>query len=49
MSEQKIYATGKRKSAIARVWLSAGDGTVVVNKKHSMDEYLVVPWISVSS
>ncbi len=39
MSDQKTYATGKRKSAIARVWLTAGDGTVVVNKKHSMLEY----------
>ncbi len=39
MSEQKTYATGKRKTAIARVWLSAGDGTVVVNKKHSMADY----------
>lgn len=39
MSEQKFYATGKRKSAIARVWLTAGDGTVVVNKKHTMADY----------
>ncbi len=27
----KIYATGKRKSAIAKVWLSAGSGKIVVN------------------
>ncbi len=39
MAEQKYYATGKRKSAVARVWLSAGDGTVVVNKRDSMAEY----------
>jgi small subunit ribosomal protein S9 len=39
MADQKTYATGKRKSAIARVWLTAGDGTVVVNKKQSMAEY----------
>ncbi len=39
MAEQRYYATGKRKSAVARVWLSAGDGTVVVNKKDSMSEY----------
>ena len=33
------YATGKRKTAIARVWLSAeGDGTIIVNGK-SVDEY----------
>lgn len=39
MSAQKIYATGKRKTAIARVWLTAGDGTVVVNNKFTMADY----------
>ncbi len=28
---KKIYATGKRKSAVAKVWLSAGSGKIVVN------------------
>jgi small subunit ribosomal protein S9 len=33
------YATGKRKTAIARVWLSpGGDGTIIVNGKPA-DEY----------
>jgi small subunit ribosomal protein S9 len=33
------YATGKRKTAIARVWLSPnGDGTIIVNGK-PVDEY----------
>jgi small subunit ribosomal protein S9 len=32
------YATGKRKTAIARVWLSAGDGSITVNGK-PVDEY----------
>jgi small subunit ribosomal protein S9 len=33
------YATGKRKTAIARVWLSRdGDGTIIVNGK-PVDEY----------
>jgi small subunit ribosomal protein S9 len=33
------YATGKRKTAIARVWLSpGGDGTIIVNGK-PVDEY----------
>ena len=27
----KIYATGKRKSAIAKVWLEAGKGEITVN------------------
>ena len=32
MSEQKFYATGKRKTAVARVWLTAGEGSILVNK-----------------
>ncbi|MBE0497201.1 MAG: 30S ribosomal protein S9 [Campylobacterales bacterium] len=27
----KIYATGKRKSAVAKVWVSPGSGKIVVN------------------
>ncbi len=38
MVAEKFYATGKRKSAIARVWLTAGDGSVIVNK-HEMTDY----------
>lgn len=38
MAETKYYATGKRKTAVARVWLTAGSGEVQVNKK-SMKEY----------
>ncbi len=33
-----IYATGKRKTAVARVWLSTGSGTIHVNGKPA-DEY----------
>jgi small subunit ribosomal protein S9 len=29
---EKTYATGRRKTAIARVWLSPGDGTMAINK-----------------
>ena len=29
------YATGKRKTAIARVWLSPGDGSIIVNGKRN--------------
>lgn len=28
-----IYATGKRKTSVARVWISQGDGTFLVNKQ----------------
>ncbi|MBN2963217.1 30S ribosomal protein S9 [Sulfurospirillum sp. T05] len=27
----KIYATGKRKSAVAKVWVSPGSGKIVIN------------------
>jgi small subunit ribosomal protein S9 len=30
-TDTRTYATGKRKTAIARVWLKAGSGTIVVN------------------
>lgn len=38
MAADSFYATGKRKTAVARVWLSAGDGSVTVNK-HDMTDY----------
>ena len=28
----KIYATGKRKNSIARVWITRGSGKITVNK-----------------
>ncbi len=31
MAQEKTYATGKRKTAIARVWLTPGSGKVAVN------------------
>jgi small subunit ribosomal protein S9 len=39
MAEQRFSATGKRKSAIARVWLQPGSGRVIINKK-PIDEYI---------
>jgi len=39
MPEQRFYATGKRKTAVARVWLQAGTGRVMINKK-PVDDYL---------
>ncbi|NLZ16589.1 MAG: 30S ribosomal protein S9 [Desulfobulbaceae bacterium] len=32
MAQEKIYATGRRKTATARVWLTPGNGQVAVNK-----------------
>ena len=33
MAEQKFYATGKRKTSVARVWLKPGSGTITVNQR----------------
>ncbi len=38
MAEKNFYATGKRKTAVARVWLTPGSGEVTVNKL-SLAEY----------
>ncbi len=35
----KIYATGKRKRAIAKVWITAGSGKMAINGQ-SLDEWL---------
>jgi small subunit ribosomal protein S9 len=32
-SVQRWYATGKRKTAVARVWLKAGTGNIAVNRR----------------
>jgi small subunit ribosomal protein S9 len=37
-ASQRWYATGKRKNAIARVWLSPGTGRILVNHR-DVDEY----------
>lgn len=38
MSQQVINAVGRRKSAVARVYLKAGSGKITVNSR-SMEEY----------
>ena len=37
MTEERYYATGKRKTAIAKVWLKPGSGQIVVNKRDVED------------
>jgi small subunit ribosomal protein S9 len=37
-ADPRTYATGKRKTAIARIWLKAGTGVIVVNGK-PVDDY----------
>ena len=41
-TENSYYATGKRKSAIARTWLMPGKGEITVNHR-PVDEYFTVP------
>ena len=36
--ENRINTTGRRKEAVARVWLSSGQGNIVINGKR-LDEY----------
>jgi small subunit ribosomal protein S9 len=38
MAEQKIYATGKKKTSVARVWIKPGSGNIVINKR-TLEEY----------
>ncbi len=38
MADNRFYGTGRRKNAIARVWLAPGNGTVTVNKRE-LSEY----------
>ena len=38
-SDNRIYATGKRKSAVARVWLSNGSGQFIVNNTMADDYF----------
>jgi small subunit ribosomal protein S9 len=39
MTETATYATGKRKTAVARVWISPGSGQVTVNRKPISDYF----------
>ena len=36
---QKTYATGRRKTAVARVWLTAGDGKITINDRSDEDYF----------
>ncbi len=36
--DERFYATGRRKNAVARVWLGKGEGKITVNKR-PMEEY----------
>ncbi len=38
----KYYATGRRKSSVARVWLKPGEGKILINRK-SIEDYFSRP------
>ncbi len=38
MAEQKYYATGKKKTSIARVWMKPGEGNITVNNR-ALEEF----------
>ena len=39
MTMEKTYATGRRKTAIARVWLTAGEGKFTINERGDEDYF----------
>lgn len=39
MTDQKVYATGRRKSSVARVWITSGSGQVLVNGKPLLEYF----------
>jgi small subunit ribosomal protein S9 len=38
MTEKRFYATGKRKTAVARIYMKEGNGLLLVNKRN-FDDY----------
>ena len=46
-NKDRVYATGKRKNSIARVWLKRGDGKISVNGK-TLDKYFARPVLQLS-
>ena len=42
MAEQKFFATGKRKTSVARVWIKPGTGEITINKR-TIDDYFGRP------
>jgi small subunit ribosomal protein S9 len=39
MAEEIVHTVGKRKTAVARIWMKPGRGLITINKR-PMDEYL---------
>ena len=47
MAQSKVYATGKRKTAIARVYIKAGAGHIMINGREFEDYFPVLALRSV--
>jgi small subunit ribosomal protein S9 len=45
MAEDKTYATGRRKTAVARVWVTAGSGQFTINRRDD-ESYFARPTAS---
>ena len=39
-NDEKFYATGKRKRAIAKVWIQSGSGKITVNSKEVKEYFM---------
>ncbi len=39
MTENRYYATGKRKTSVARIWMTPGEGKMQINKR-DLDDYI---------
>ena len=37
-SQKSVYSTGRRKEAVARVWLQPGNGKIAINKR-TLEDY----------
>ena len=42
MENSTYYATGKKKNAIARTWITSGTGKIKINKREA-DDYFKIP------
>ena len=42
----KYYATGRRKTSIAKVWLTKGDGQIIINKRGVKEYFPREFWVN---
>lgn len=46
MADSRFYGTGRRKSSVARVYLTSGTGKITINKR-DIDDYLALETLKV--